>query len=152
MQNQKRIKGRISSAKCKIENWAYDRARIVMNELPPLNTDLFRLNSTLGNRVGSVLNPSGNQQASVEEVAGAFEQIMTELMVKEMRKTVQNSEFFGQSLGEENYREFLDSLYVEMSVERGGLGLRDAFLRQLEVLDKNPKEEEPEGETKPQGL
>lgn len=100
--------------------------------------------SGVGQALGSMLNPSGGKQASLQEVAGAFEQIMLESMVKEMRSTVQTSELFGSSLGGGQFREFLDSLYVGLAVERGSLGLGEALLEQLEGLISQDKEAEAE--------
>jgi len=85
-----------------------------------------------GRSLGSVLDPQPNgKKPSVKEVAAAFEQILMESLVRAMRETVQNSELFGKGLGEEHYRGFLDSLYVEMAAKRGGFGLRDGLIRNL---------------------
>ena len=77
------------------------------------------LDSPVGARLGSVLDPTPDNPPSVDDVAKAFEQMLMEMMVRSMRKTVQSSELFGPSLGGEHYVEFLDSLYVEMACERG---------------------------------
>jgi len=91
--------------------------------------------SPVGRALGSVLSlqSGGGGKASIKEAATAFEQILMEIMVKTMRQTVQTNEVFGQSLGEEHYRGFLDSLYVELGAKRGGFGLCDALIEQLKA-------------------
>ena len=72
------------------------------------------------------------EKARLRAAAEEFEGIMLELMVKEMRKNVPESPIFGRDNGREIFNEMLDSQYVRLMVDRGGIGLSNLLVRQLE--------------------
>ena len=72
------------------------------------------------------------EQARLQEVAEEFEALLLESMVREMRKNVPESPIFGRDTGREIFNEMLDGEYVRLIVQRGGLGIADLLVRQLE--------------------
>ncbi len=72
------------------------------------------------------------EQARLKEVAKEFEALLVESMMREMRKNVPESPIFGRDTGREIFNEMLDGEYVRLIVQRGGLGIADLLVRQLE--------------------
>ncbi len=72
------------------------------------------------------------ERARLREAAKDFEAVLLELMVKEMRKNVPESPIFGEDNGRKIFEEMLDSQYVRLMVQRGGLGLADLLVQQLD--------------------
>ena len=68
----------------------------------------------------------------LRQVAGEFEAIMMEQMMREMRKSIPKAELLGQAMGQEMFTEMLDGEFVRLMVERGGLGMRDSIAQSLE--------------------
>ena len=69
--------------------------------------------------------------AVLREVAGQFESLFLEILLKDMRSASLGDPIFGNSGGHDMYREMLDKqLAVEMSSHRG-IGLADMLVRQL---------------------
>ncbi|OPZ21679.1 MAG: hypothetical protein BWZ10_00494 [candidate division BRC1 bacterium ADurb.BinA364] len=111
-----------------------------MNALEPasLSMDLLKASGAMdrpvGSRLGSALNPNSSlgPKPTLEEVAGFFERMLMEMMVKSMRETVQTTDLFGRSLGADHFVGYLDSLYVEMAAERSSTPFREALIRQFQ--------------------
>jgi peptidoglycan hydrolase FlgJ len=72
------------------------------------------------------------ERERLKAAAKEFEGLMLEMMVKEMRKNVPDSPIFGRDSGRAIFNEMLDSQYVRLMVDRGGLGLADMLVRQLD--------------------
>lgn len=86
----------------------------------------------VGMRLGSVLNPTPTDgKSTLGDVASAFEQMLMESMFRSMRESVAKCPLLGDALGQEHYEGFLDSLYIEMAVDSGGMGLRETLLSHL---------------------
>lgn len=69
--------------------------------------------------------------AVLREVAGQFESLFLEILLKDMRSASLGDPIFGNNQQNEMYREMLDKqLAVEMSKDRG-IGLADMLVRQL---------------------
>jgi Rod binding domain-containing protein len=79
---------------------------------------------------GKAKDPAA-QRARLEAAAKEFEGIMMEMMLKEMRKTVPDSPLLGKSNAEDIYQSMLDSQYVHLMEDRGGLGLAQLLVQQL---------------------
>jgi Rod binding domain-containing protein len=71
------------------------------------------------------------QRERLKKAAKEFEGIMLEMMFKEMRKTVPESPLFGKSNARDIYTDMLDSQYVRLVTDHGGLGLAKLLVRQL---------------------
>ncbi len=71
------------------------------------------------------------EDSRLREAAKEFEGIMVEMMVKAMRKNVPESPLLGKSNARGIFQEMLDSEYVRLMVDRGGLGIADLLVDQL---------------------
>ena len=77
------------------------------------------------------LDADAKDPAVLREVAGQFESLFLEILLKDMRSASLGDPIFGNSGGHDMYREMLDKqLAVEMSSDRG-IGLADMLVRQL---------------------
>lgn len=85
----------------------------------------------------NILNQTQSAEtANAVKAARAFESYFLNIMVKEMRKTIQHSELFPRSQGEEMFEEMLDEQYCENIAEKGNLGLSQMILEHMRVKHK----------------
>lgn len=83
-----------------------------------------------------------NDPEVLREVAGQFEALFIQSMLKSMRETSLGDPIFGQSEQHEMYQEMLDKQYaLEMSGGRG-IGLSDMLVRQLGGTSPSPPQTE----------
>ncbi len=76
-------------------------------------------------------NADAKDPAVLREVAGQFESLFLEILLKDMRSASLGNPLFGNSSQHDMYREMLDKqLAVEMSRDKG-IGLADLLVRQL---------------------
>lgn len=104
-----------------------------LNVLPemarlPQGTDPSRLEHLAAKRG----DPEAERQR-LHDAADEFETLLVESMLREMRKNVPQSELFGKSSGRDLFQEMLDGEYARLMVRRGGLGLADMLVRQLDT-------------------
>lgn len=74
-------------------------------------------------------NMPRNDPTALRKVAEEFEALLMEQMMREMRKTVPESELFENRKGEEIFREMLDGEYVHLMMQRGGIGIADLLMK-----------------------
>ena len=70
-----------------------------------------------------------NDPKALRKVAEEFEALLMEQMMREMRKTIPESDLFKDSKGEEIFREMLDAEYVQRMTQRGGIGIADLLMQ-----------------------
>ncbi|MCZ6531439.1 MAG: rod-binding protein [SAR324 cluster bacterium] len=75
---------------------------------------------------------AGQDKARLRKAAQEFEALLVEQMLKEMRKSVPESNLFGKEKGREIFKEMLDGEFVRLMTGRGGIGLADFIVRNLE--------------------
>ncbi len=75
---------------------------------------------------------AGQDKARLRKAAQEFEALLVEQMLKEMRKTVPESNLFGEEKGREIFREMLDGEFARLMTGRGGIGIADFIVRSLE--------------------
>jgi len=73
------------------------------------------------------------RDATPDEIAAAegMEAIMTDLLLQEMRKSVQESQLVPTSQGERIFRQMLDNEYSRTMSSQGMLGIKDLVLAQI---------------------
>lgn len=76
------------------------------------------------------MDPSAAEK-QLKDVASLYEKQFLREMVKQMRATVNESEFMPSGFAEKYYREQLDQQYVEQWGEKGGIGLGKLIYDQL---------------------
>lgn len=74
---------------------------------------------------------------AVRESAQQFEALMIQRVMKEMRASAGDDGVFGSSQMDTYYDMFDKQVAVDMA-EKGGLGLADMLVRQLETAARNP--------------
>ena len=86
------------------------------------------------------LSPQQEQQR-LKDVAGEFEAVMMEQLMREMREAVPKSDLLGREVGQETFQEMLDGEFVRLMVQRGGLGLTkqifDSLAEKSGLSEKN---------------
>ena len=98
------------------------------------------------------LNPQTAQSPESEkkvlkQACKEFESLFWEQLLKSMRKTIPKSEFWGNRREEELYTSLYDQgLSVALS-ERGGLGLAEMLLRQIEPATEHSSADKEESES-----
>jgi len=73
-----------------------------------------------------------HERARLKAAAREFEGIMMEMMLAAMRKNVPESPIFGHDNGRQMFNEMLDGQYARILADRGGIGLADLMVRQLD--------------------
>jgi Rod binding domain-containing protein len=76
-----------------------------------------------------------DKSAKLAKAAVEFERIFAEIMVKEMRKSVQSGGLIEKSTGEEIFTEMLDAEYTKLMVKNGNLGLAKTIIAQMSEID-----------------
>ncbi|ERP39377.1 transglycosylase SLT domain-containing protein [Chitinivibrio alkaliphilus] len=69
--------------------------------------------------------------ARLKAVAGEFQQIFTDIMVRSMRATVPQNSLVPQSLAEDMYQQMLDSEIARLMSEQGDSSLSQGIIRQV---------------------
>ncbi len=72
------------------------------------------------------------QNKSVQKVAHDFESLFASMMLKSMRKTLDNNPLIPQSFGEKIYTEMLDDEYSNVLSKSSSLGLAELIVKELE--------------------
>ena len=67
----------------------------------------------------------------LKKVCKQFEQMLMNMMFKEMRATVKASESEGSSFARDTYQEMLDNKLIENEAEGKGIGLADMLYKNL---------------------
>jgi flagellar protein FlgJ len=79
---------------------------------------------------------SSGDKEKLKQVCREFEGIMLQMMYKQMKKTVPESELLPASSGREIFQEMLDEELINNATQRG-IGLSDVLYRQLSMnMDK----------------
>ena len=79
---------------------------------------------------------SSGDKEKLKQVCREFEGIMLQMMCKQMKKTVPESELLPASSGREIFQEMLDEELINNATQRG-IGLSDVLYRQLSMnMDK----------------
>ena len=81
--------------------------------------------------LAGAIQPPAREPSSAEEAGKQFEQMMAELMLKEMRKAMPEDSFFGSS-ELETFTELLDKELAARLVEGPGLGLKQQIAEAIE--------------------
>lgn len=79
---------------------------------------------------------SENDDQKLKEACEGFESLFLNMMLKEMRKTVPESEL-GSSYAMSTYQEMLDENIAENASKGKGIGIADAMYRQMSTKLKN---------------
>lgn len=78
-------------------------------------------------------NPqSAGSSVEARKAAKAFESIFVSFMLKAMRSTVGDNPLMPQGFGEKVYTDMLDSEYSDQLADKGGFGIADMILKQLD--------------------
>lgn len=77
-------------------------------------------------------NTSDLQCKSIQKVARDFEALFTSMMLRSMRKTVDNNPLIPQSFGEKIYTEMLDEEYSSVLAKNSSFGLAELIVKELE--------------------
>ncbi len=100
-----------------------------------MRTDVTITLPTPGNAKAEVLSQTLRKDARdrqrLKETAQEFESLLLEQMVKEMRGSVPKSKLFGDDPGREIFNEMLDGEFVRLMSQRGGIGLSDFLVQNL---------------------
>ena len=100
-----------------------------------MRTDVDISMPTLGSARAEVLSETLKQQAKdkkrLQGAAQEFESLLLETMVKEMRASVPKSKMMGDDPGRELFNEMLDGEFVRLMSSRGGIGLADFLVNNL---------------------
>ncbi len=71
----------------------------------------------------------------LRKAAQEFENMLTEMMVRSMRKATPKSDLFGKTTSQEWFTEMLDTEYVRLIGENGGLGFTENLLQSLKKYE-----------------
>jgi len=99
-----------------------------MNLNTPLPLNVQELRQKLGPKTSA---PQGQDLARIRQVAQEFESLLMERMVREMRTSLPKNPLFGESQGEDMFREMLDGEYSRLMEQRGGMGLTSFLTHKL---------------------
>ena len=75
--------------------------------------------------------------AKLKETCKEFESLFINMMMKEMRKTVPESELLSSSFATDTYQEMLDEEISKAASKGNGIGIADAMYRQISAKLKN---------------
>lgn len=75
--------------------------------------------------------------AKLKETCQEFESLFINMMMKEMRKTVPESELLSSSFATDTYQEMFDEEISEAASKGNGIGIADAMYRQISAKLKN---------------
>lgn len=104
-----------------------------MKTISPAHVDfeLIRLGGKTEKLAAGVKEGGSANADEARRAAREFESFLLYYLIKTMRETVQESEFFGNRRSEQVYRSMLDEQVANRLAERGGLGMGDAIYRQI---------------------
>lgn len=85
--------------------------------------------------------------AKLKETCKEFESLFINMMMKEMRKTVPESELLSSSFATDTYQEMLDEEISKSASKGNGIGIADAMYKQISAKLKNTYKVN-DGETK----
>jgi Rod binding domain-containing protein len=88
---------------------------------------------------GGKLSTGDKKKAEIRKVAGEFQSLFVELMLKSMRETVSQDKLTGGGHGEEVYGSMLDHEYAAAISRRGNLGLAEMIERQMLAQESGSK-------------
>ncbi len=72
----------------------------------------------------------------VEQAAREFEALLLTNLLRIMRESIDQSELFGSGLGGQFYMELIDQQIARALAEKGGIGIADLLMRQLESRER----------------
>ncbi|MDH4225984.1 MAG: rod-binding protein [Deltaproteobacteria bacterium] len=72
-----------------------------------------------------------HEKERVRKVAGEFESLLLEKLVKNMRATVPESGLLGDNPGQDIFKEMLDGEYASLMERRGGIGIADYMAKHM---------------------
>lgn len=75
-----------------------------------------------------------SRRKKLEKAVSGFEQMMLNMMMKEMNKTVHKTGLFHGGNAEEIYTDFFTSTVAEEAAQQSPLGLKNVLIRQLDKL------------------
>lgn len=96
-------------------------------------------------RLKSAMN--ANDDKALKKVCSDFESIMLNMMFKEMKATVQKSEFIPEDSGTKIFDSMLDEKLMDEASKGKGLGLGDMLYKQLSKQLKSTYKPVSEGES-----
>lgn len=77
-------------------------------------------------------------QKALQDACKQFEAYFMQQMLKEMRSTIQRSDFIAENRGEEIFTEMLDEEYSKEASKGGGIGLAKMLYEQLSKTESIP--------------
>lgn len=81
--------------------------------------------------LNSPANKLSASQKELKEAAEQFESVFINMLFKEMRKSVSDSDLFGDRDAEQTFQEMLDTEMSTKLSQNGGIGLGNVIYKQL---------------------
>jgi flagellar protein FlgJ len=83
------------------------------------------------------------EESRLKDASKQFEQVFMMQMLKEMDKSVQKSDVFGEGKDEETFKDMLNQERAKAWSESGGVGLAQLIYEQMrsQIADKKPGEQ-----------
>lgn len=91
--------------------------------------------SNLTSKLESAYTEKDNEK--LKETCQEFESLFLNMMMKEMRKTVPESELLSSSFASDTYQEMLDEEITKAASKGKGIGIADAMYNQISAKLKN---------------
>ena len=91
--------------------------------------------SKLSNKLESAYTEKDDKK--LKETCKEFESLFISMMMKEMRKTVPESELLSSSFATDTYQEMFDEEISKSASKGNGIGIADAMYRQISAKLKN---------------
>ncbi|GAB6908877.1 hypothetical protein DESC_300044 [Desulfosarcina cetonica] len=88
---------------------------------------------------GSVMSPENRSAEALEKASQQFEALLLNIMIKEMRATVPESDLFPRSMADEIFTGMLDEQYADTMARNGGIGLSEMVVDQLKNSESDSR-------------
>ena len=102
-----------------------------MNLPNPLNASFLAQRALTPQKDLGAQAKQAKGDAQMQKIAQDFEAVFIRMLLKQMRKTVPESELMGNDAGTKMYREMLDNALAEEMAESGTFGISQAIYEQL---------------------
>jgi len=107
----------------------------MMNEIKSITTG-GRIDESDFERKLQQAMDKGDEEA-LKKACADFEAMFLQMMYKQMKATIPESNLIPKSVGRDIYESMLDEKLVEQAAESGGVGLADVLYKQLSKQLKN---------------
>jgi peptidoglycan hydrolase FlgJ len=105
------------------------------NKTMGIDSALFQLQAAnSGRALSSAQSSQGHDPSNTAELEAAsrqFESLLLNIMIREMRATVSESDFFPSSMAQDIFTSMLDEQYADSMADSGGIGLHRLIIDQL---------------------